>query len=99
MSTFAGLVNVLNVNLSMYCMLHACSLMGPCNHFSSLGKLLQVKCARVLAKDGDMSTGDISRASIYYDGAVKQDIARPVTEVNIEKPMNEKAVLFLSRVE
>ena len=34
---------------------------GPCNHFPSLGKLLQVKCARVLAKDGDMSTGDISR--------------------------------------
>ena len=61
MSTFAGLVNVLNVNLSMYCMLYACSLMGPCNHFPSLGKLLQVKCARVLAKDGDMSTGDISR--------------------------------------
>ena len=50
-------------------------------------------------KDGDMSTGDIPRASIYYDGAVKQDIARPVTEVNVVKPMNEKAVLFLSRVE
>ena len=62
MSTFAGLVNVLNVNLSMYCMLYACSLMSLCNHFPSLGKLLQVKCARVLAKDGDMSTGDISRA-------------------------------------
>ena len=30
---------------------------------------------------------------IYYDGAVKQDVARPVTEVNIVKPMNEKAVL------
>ena len=91
MSTFAGLVNVLNVSLSMYCMLYACSLMGPCNHFPSLGKLLQVKCARVLAKDGDMSAGDIT--CIYYDGAVKQDIARPVTEVNIVKPMNEKAVL------
>ena len=43
-------------------------------------------------KDGDMSTGDISRVSIYYDGAVEQDIARPVIEVNIVKPMNEKAV-------
>ena len=44
-------------------------------------------------KDGDMSTGNIPLASIYYDGAVKQDIARSVTEVNIVKPMNEKAVL------
>ena len=45
--------------------------------------------------DSDVSTGDISRASIYYryDGAVKQDVARPVTEVNIVKPMNEKAML------
>ena len=41
----------------------------------------------------DMCTGDILRASIYYDGAVKQDVARPVTEVNIVKPMNEKAML------
>ena len=62
MSTFAGLVNVLNVNFSMYCMLYACSLMGPCNHFPSLGKLLQVKCARVLKMV--MSTGDISRAYV-----------------------------------
>ena len=40
-----------------------------------------------------MSTGDISRTSIYYDGAVKQDIARPVTEVNVLKPMSDKAML------
>ena len=40
-----------------------------------------------------MSTGDISRASIYYDGAVKQDVARLVTEVNIVKPMSDKAML------
>ena len=40
-----------------------------------------------------MCTEDILRASIYYDGAVKQDVARPVTEVNIVKPMNEKAML------
>ena len=62
MSTFAGLVNVLNVNLSMYCMLYACSLMGPCNHFSSLGKLLVTGEVCACTKDGDMSTGDISRA-------------------------------------
>ena len=30
---------------------------------------------------------------VYYDGAVKQDVARPVTEVNIVKPVNEKAML------
>jgi len=76
--------------------------MGLCNHFPSLdviGKLLQVKCAKA-AIDSDMTTGDtkVSRASIYYDGAVKQDVARPVTEVNIVKPMNEK-VCFLNRVE
>ena len=42
----------------------------------------------------DMCTGGIPRVSIYYryDGAVKQDVARPVTEVNIVKPMNEKAM-------
>ena len=40
------------------------------------------------------SDGDISRASIYYDGAVKQDVARPVTEVNIMKLTNEEAMLY-----
>jgi len=33
------------------------------------------------------------RACIYYHGAVKQDVARPVTEVNTAKPMNGKAML------
>ena len=78
--------------------------MGPCNHFPSLDLIWKVVtgevCAyRKAAIDSDMSTGDISRASIYYDGAVKQDIARPVTEVNIMRPMNEKAICFLNRVE
>ena len=78
--------------------------MGPCNHCPSLDLIWKVVTVEVCACtkaviDSDISTGDISRASIYYDGAVKQDVARPVTEVNIVKPMNEKAICFLNRVE
>ena len=57
MSTFAGLV-IVNV-------LHALCVQFDrpvYNHFPSLGKLLVTGEVCACTKDGDMSTGDISRA-------------------------------------